>query len=92
MIATADTKGFRNITGTLCVTGREAIFFCRKWGRPVVRQIGPLVAIEVAEGLLMDELVLSAKGEPRQRFDLLAGQLESARDEVRRRSPSSPGA
>ena len=78
--------------GTLCLTDREAIFFCRKWGRPVVRRIGPLLAIEATEGLLLDELVLIAKGEPRQRFDLLAGQLESARDVVRRRSPSSPGA
>jgi hypothetical protein len=86
VIATADTKGFRNITGTLCVTGREAIFFCRKWGRPVVRRIGSLLAIETAEGLLLDELVLIAKGEPRQRFDLLAGQLERARDQVRRQS------
>jgi hypothetical protein len=45
-----------------------------------------LLAIEAAEGLLLDELVLIAKGELRQRFDLLAGQLESARDVVRRQS------
>jgi hypothetical protein len=68
------------------LSGQEAIFFCRKWGRPVVRQIGPLLAIEAAEGLLLDELVLISKGELRQRFDLLAGQLESARDVVRRQS------
>ena len=81
----------RHSGGTICLIDQEAVFFCRKWGHSVIRQIGPLLAIEAVEGLLLDELVLITKGELRQRFDMLAGQLESARDEVRRRSPSSPG-
>ena len=42
VIATADLKGLRNRVGTLCMAGREAVFFSRKWGRLVARQIGPL--------------------------------------------------
>ena len=82
-------EGFAQPVGTLCLTGREAVFFFRKWGRLVARQIGPPLAIETSEGLLLDELVLTSAGELRIRFDLLAGQLESARDEARRLSPSS---
>ncbi|MCL5745267.1 MAG: DUF4126 domain-containing protein [Acidobacteria bacterium] len=89
VIATADMKGLRNREGTLCLTGRETVFFFRKWGRLRARQIGPPLAIETSKGLLLDELVLTFAGELRIRFDLLAGQLESARDEARRLSPSS---
>lgn len=89
VIATADTKDLRGRLGTLCLTAREAVFFSRKWGRPVIRPLGPVLALEAGNGLLLDELVLVGTGDERQRFDLLAGQLESARDEVMRRSPST---
>lgn len=87
VITTADMKGLRNAVGTLCLTDREAVFFSRRWGRLVARQIGPLLALETRKGLLLDELVLIAADGLRVRFDLLAGQLESARDEARRQSP-----
>ena len=90
VIATADLKGLRNAVGTLCVNGREAVFFCRKWGRLVARQIGPLDAIEIRRGFLVDELVLGASDGLRKRFDLLAGQLESAREVAKRLAPSTP--
>ena len=41
-------------------------------------------------GLLRNKLVLITSDELRIRFDLLAGQLESARDEVKRLSSSTP--
>jgi hypothetical protein len=88
VIATADLKGLRNAVGTLCLDEREAVFFSRRWGRLAARQLGPLSAIEVRRGLLLDELaLLSAEGQ-RTRFDLLAGQRESASQEAR----SRPGA
>jgi Domain of unknown function (DUF4126) len=90
VIATADLKGLRNAVGTLCMAGREAVFFSRKWGRLVARQIGPLGAIEIRRGFLLDELVLVASDGLRKRFDLLAGQLESAREEVKCLAPSTP--
>jgi len=87
VIATKDLKGLRNAVGTLCLTDREAVFFSRRWGRLVTRQIGPLLAYEASERLLLDELVLVAADGLRIRFDLLAGQQESARDEARRTPP-----
>ena len=90
VIATADLKGLRNVVGTLCLTAQDAVFFSRKWGRSVERKITPLVAIEPRKGLLLDELVLVAVDGLRVRFDLLAGQMESARGEARRYSPPSP--
>jgi hypothetical protein len=82
VIATSDVKGLRNMLGTLCLTGREAVFFSRKWWRPVANKIGPLVAIEPKKGLLLDELLLVVGDGRRVRFDLLAGQMDSARDEA----------
>ncbi len=41
-------------------------------------------------GLLRNKLVLITSDELRIRFDLLAGQLERARDEVKRLSSSTP--
>ncbi len=90
VVATADLKGLRNAVGTLCVTDREAVFFFRRYGRLVAREINPLLAVETREGLLLDELVLTGAGELRIQFDLLAGQRDSARDEERRREPSAP--
>ena len=89
VIATADMKGLRNRVGALCLTGGEAVFFFRKWGRPRALQIGQPLAIETRKGLLLDELVLTFAGDFRIRFVLLAGQLENARDEASRLSPSS---
>jgi hypothetical protein len=80
VIATADVKGLRSAVGTLCVTGREAVFFSRRWRRPVERQIGPLIAIEARKGFLVDELVLAAVDGRRIRFDLLVGQMDNARE------------
>ena len=90
VIATADLKGMRNRVGTLCLADREAMFLSRKWGRLVAHQIGPLTAIEIEDGLLVDEMVLVLTDGLRRRFTLLAGQLESARDELKRLSPSTP--
>jgi hypothetical protein len=80
VIGTADTKGLHNALGTLCLREREAVFFARRWGRPVTRQIGPLQAVETSEGLLLDQLVLIASDGTRWRFGLLAGQLKRARE------------
>ncbi len=87
VISTADTKGLRNAVGTLCLTERKAVFFARRWGRLVAREIGPLLALETREGVLLDQLVVIAVDGARSRFGLLAGQLERARDETRRQSP-----
>jgi hypothetical protein len=83
VIATADLKGLRNAVGTLCLIDREAVFFSQKWGRLVARRVSPLRSIEAREGLLLDEMVLVAVDGVRIRFDLLAGQMESAQDAVR---------
>jgi hypothetical protein len=80
VIGTADTKGLRNALGTLCLRESEAVFFARRWGRPVVRHISPLHAVETSEGLLLDQLVLIAADGTRWRFGLLAGQLMRARE------------
>jgi hypothetical protein len=82
VVATADLKGLRNAVGTLCLSGREAVFFSRRWRRPVQRQIGPLIAIEAKKGLMVDELVLVVADGLRMRFDLLAGQIDDARRET----------
>ena len=82
VIATPDVKGLRNTLGTLCLTGHEAVFFSRRWWRPVERKIGPWVAIEPKKGLLLDELLLVVVDGRRVRFDLRAGQMETARDEA----------
>ncbi len=84
-IATADMKGLRNVVGTLCLTADEAVFFSRKWGRPVSRRIGSVLAIEPRRGFLLDELVLVPADGPPVRFNLLAGQIDSARKEGKRR-------
>jgi hypothetical protein len=86
-IATADVKGLRNALGTLCLTGREAVFFSRRWRRSVERKIGPLVAIESKKGFLVDELVLVTADGRRVRFDLLSGQMERAGEAVRCAEP-----
>ena len=91
VIGTADTKGLRNARGTLCLREREAVFFARRWGRPVTRQIGPLHAVETSEGLLLDQLVLIAADGTRWRFGLLAGQLKNARDDSFRGLLWNPG-
>lgn len=80
VIATADLRGLRGVLGTLCLTGDETVFFGRKWGRPVERRIGRLQAIQTERGLLLDELALVAADGARIRFDLLAGQVSSARE------------
>ncbi len=90
VIATADLKGMRNRVGTLCVGDREAVFLSRKWRRLVAHQIGPLTAVEIEDGLLVDELVLVLADGPQKRFTLLAGQQESAREEMQRWSPATP--
>ena len=77
VIATADTKGLHNAVGTLCLREREAVFFARRWGRLVTRQIGPLGAIETKKGLLLDQLILISADGSRLRLGLLAGQLKS---------------
>jgi hypothetical protein len=91
VITTADMKGLRNAVGILCLREREAVFFSRRWGRLVARQIGPLLALETRTGLLLDELVLIAAGGLQVRFGLLAGQLECARDEARCQSAPPEG-
>jgi hypothetical protein len=90
VVATRDLRGFNNRLGRLCLAGREAVFFCRKWGRLVAREIGPIESIEVRKRLLSDEVVLVTAQEGRKRFDLLAGQLEDVRAEMKRLSPASP--
>lgn len=90
VVATGEVKGLRNAVGTLCLIDREAVFFCRRWGRLVARRFGPLDALEAKAGLLLDHLVLAAAGGTRVRFDLLAGQIESAREAAGREAPSSP--
>jgi hypothetical protein len=88
VIANGDVKVPRNAVGTLCLTGTEAVFFFRRWRRPVEKEIGPIVAIEPKRGFLVDGLVLLGVDGQRTRFDLLAGQLEKARDEAVRCSKS----
>ena len=90
VIGTVDAKGLHNAVGTLCLTEREAVFFARRWGRLVARQIGPLLALETRKRLLQDQLVIVTADGSRVRFGMLAGQLESARDEARRRSQPPP--
>jgi hypothetical protein len=90
VIATADSKGLRNAIGTLCLTGRQAVFFSCRWRRPVERQIGALTAVEATRGLLLDELLLVCADGRRIRFDLLAGQLKRARSEAGNLSRLSP--
>ncbi len=92
VIATRDLKGLRNIGGTLCLIGQETVFFGRKWGRLVARQTKSVRAVEAVEGLMLDEIVLVGADGTRQRFDLLAGQLESVREEIRRRPEPLPAA
>ncbi len=82
VIATADVEGLRNAVGTVCLMGTEAVFFTRRWRRPVERKIGPLAAIEARRGLVVDRLVLVGADGTRTRFDLLAGQMAGARDEM----------
>jgi hypothetical protein len=84
VIATRDVKGLRNSIGTLAIAGQDAVFLTRRWFRPVDRHFGPIVHLETRKGLLLDELVLVSAGGQRVRFDLLAGQLESARAEAGR--------
>jgi hypothetical protein len=92
VIATADTKGLRNSIGKLCLYDREAVFFCRRWGRLVARKIAPLAAYETREKFLLDKLVLVAEQGRRIRFDLLAGQMEEAFGQTRQRAASSHSA
>ena len=87
VIATADLKGLRNRVGTICLAGRDAVFFTRKWRRLVAWQIGPLTAIEIEDGLVVDEFALVLADGFRKRFTLLAGQSQSTRAEVKRLSP-----
>jgi len=89
VIASADLKGMRNVLGTLCLVGQEAVFF-RNRGRQVARPLGSISAIETRRGLLLDELVVVSADGSRVRFDLLAGQMEGARDEARRISGPAP--
>ncbi|HWB86105.1 MAG TPA: DUF4126 domain-containing protein [Bryobacteraceae bacterium] len=86
VVATAEMKGFRNAVGTLCLAGNEAVFFTRRWGRLLARELGPVLAIEARMGFLVDELVVVGAGGVRQRFDLLGGQLKAAREEAQRRA------
>jgi hypothetical protein len=90
VIATADVKGLRNSIGTLCLMGQEAVFFSRRWWRCIERKIGPVIAIETRRGLLLDELALVDKAGRRTRFDLLAGQIETARHEASQHGSRSP--
>ncbi|MEN6601196.1 MAG: DUF4126 domain-containing protein, partial [Bryobacteraceae bacterium] len=92
VLATRDLKGLRNVRGTLCLIGQEAVFFGRKWGRLVARQTKPVLAVEAVEGLMLDEIVLVGAGGLRQRFDLLAGQMEGVQEEMKRRPSSLPAA
>jgi hypothetical protein len=77
-IGTADLKGLRNAIGTLCFSPNGAIFFTRKWGRHVEREIAPLTSVESKKRLLLDELSLITADGRKVRFDLLAGQLDRA--------------
>jgi len=79
-IAGGEVKGLRNSVGTLCLSGNKAVFFCRRWHRLVEREFAPFVAIEAVHGFLLDGLVMDGADGRRLRFDLLAGQLERARD------------
>lgn len=90
VIATAELEGLRNRADTLCLAGRDAVFFTRKRGRCVPHQIGPLAAIEIQGGLLVKELVLVLAEGLRKPFTLLAGQSESAREEMKRLSLATP--
>ena len=74
------------------LTAAQQRSLTRKWGRSVARKISPVVAIEPPKGLLLDELVLVAGDGLRIRFDLLGGQMESARSQAKRYSPPSPRA
>jgi hypothetical protein len=89
-IATADVRGLRNSIGTLCLMGQQAVFFSRRWWRAIERNIGPVAAIETRRGFLLDELVLVDKDGLRTRFDLLAGQIETARREASQYGSRSP--
>jgi hypothetical protein len=80
VIGTKDTTGLHNAIGTLCLREQEAVFFARRWGRLVARQIGPLQAVETKKGLLLDQLFLISTDGTRLRLGLLAGQLKSARE------------
>jgi len=82
VIATADLKSCRNAEGTLSLVGDEAVFFTQRWRRRVERKIGPLTAVESKRGILLDKLTLVTTDGRRTRFDLLAGQMEQARDEA----------
>jgi len=82
VIATGDLNGCRNAIGTLCLAGNDAVFFSQRWRRTVERKTGPLMAIEAKRGLLVDRLVLVGADGKRIRFDLLAGQVDRARDEA----------
>jgi hypothetical protein len=90
VIATSDLKGLNHAIGTLCLTGRDAVFFSRRWWRPVERRIGPLAAIETRRGGLTDELALIGGDGTRVRFDLLAGQMDGARSEAGDLLPQVP--
>ncbi|HSW51137.1 MAG TPA: DUF4126 domain-containing protein [Bryobacteraceae bacterium] len=90
VIATVGLKGLRNRVGTLCLAGQGAVFFTRKWGRLVAREIAPLTAIKLKDGLLVDELILLPADAPCRRFDLLAGQSEAVREATRRLSAAAP--
>ncbi|MFB3828979.1 MAG: DUF4126 domain-containing protein [Bryobacteraceae bacterium] len=90
VIATAGLKGLHNRVGTLCMTGGEAVFFSRKWGRLAARPLGPMGAIQVREGLLADKLMLRTTAGSQTSFDLLAGQRERAWEEAKRLSPAAP--
>jgi hypothetical protein len=89
VIASADLKGMRNVLGTLCLVGQEAVFF-RKRGRQLARPLGTIQGIETRRGLLLDELLVICACASRVRFDLLAGQMQGARDEARRISGPAP--
>lgn len=90
VIATGDFKGLRNRLGTLCLGDGQAVFLTRKRGRLVARELKPVAAVQVREGLLMDELALLFSDGSRKRLNLLAGQLPGAREQLQRLSPSSP--
>jgi hypothetical protein len=77
-IATADLKGLRNAIGTLCLSADGALFFARKWGRGVEREIAPVASLESRTHFLLDELALVATDGRKVRFDLLAGQRTQA--------------
>lgn len=78
VIATCDVKGMRNAHGTLCIVGPDAVFFTRRWFRPVRRVIGRVVGSETREGLLVDRLILTLAEGARVNFSLPAGQIDKA--------------